>query len=291
MDKHPFITKGLSLGIILLFVMSCLPSLAYSHNILTSPPSRGTVLYVGGSGPGNYTRIQDAIDNASKGDTVFVYDDSAPYYETVSITKSIHLIGENKKTTVIDGRNRVAAVVLMADEITFTGFTVQNATLFLSYGIYVCGNDNIIIDNIFFNNTLSDICLAHSNNTTIRKNTFEYSIIGVYLFQSNDTTITMNNITKNYEYGISLVNSNRNNISKNNIMDNKHHNAFFTRDLGTYPLSNHWDANYWGRPYFLPKRIHGRLILLEFSIFALPFPQLNFDWHPAQEPYDIPGMS
>ena len=44
----------------------------------------GNTLYVGGSGPGNYTRIQDAIDNASDGDTVFVYDDSSPYFEIIS---------------------------------------------------------------------------------------------------------------------------------------------------------------------------------------------------------------
>jgi hypothetical protein len=40
-----------------------------------SPLTRGKTLYVGGSGEGNYTKIQDAIDNASKGDTVFVYDE------------------------------------------------------------------------------------------------------------------------------------------------------------------------------------------------------------------------
>ena len=30
--------------------------------------------YVGGSGGGNYSSIQDAIDDASDGDTVFVYN-------------------------------------------------------------------------------------------------------------------------------------------------------------------------------------------------------------------------
>ena len=38
----------------------------------------GNTLYVGGSGPGNFSHIQDAIDAASPGDTVFVYDDSSP---------------------------------------------------------------------------------------------------------------------------------------------------------------------------------------------------------------------
>jgi parallel beta-helix repeat protein len=264
--------KWLAIGIILLFVGTCIIPAIAQNTETYQPASRGTWLYVGGDGPGNYTRIQDAIDNASQGDTVFVYAYSAPYYETVMIAKSINVIGENKKTTVIDGRDRVVAVALTADEITFTGFTVQNANLFLSHGIYVCGNDNIIIDNIFSHNSISDIYLAHSNNTTIRENTFTYSMIGVYLYESNNTIITNNNITKNYKYGIALVNSKRNNISMNNIMDNTHHNAFFTRDLGTYPLSNHWDANYWGRPYFLPKRIHSLRIFVYYS----PVPSIEF---------------
>ena len=33
----------------------------------------GKTLYVGGSGPGNYTKIQDAINNAIDGDTIYVY--------------------------------------------------------------------------------------------------------------------------------------------------------------------------------------------------------------------------
>lgn len=250
--------------------------------------SKGNWLYVGGSGPGNYTKIQVAIDNASNGDTVFVYDDSAPYYETVSINKSIHLIGESKKTTVIDGRNRVVAVALTADEITFTGFTVQNATLPNGHGMYVRSNNNFIIDNIFSNNEFSDIYLDHSNNNTIRENTFKYSYIGMWLVDSNDTTITRNNITKNSDIGIFLIHSKRNNISENNIMDNDYRDALFYREFSPIPLSNHWDANYWGRPYFLPKPIYG--FLVHGRLFSR-FPRLNFDWHPAKEPYDIPGMT
>ena len=41
--------------------------------------SFGNTLYVGGSGPKNYSTIQEAINDASDGDTVFVYDDSSPY--------------------------------------------------------------------------------------------------------------------------------------------------------------------------------------------------------------------
>ena len=65
--------------------------------------SSGHWLYVGGRGPGNYTKIQDAINDSSDGDTVFVFDDSAPYFESLIINKSITLLGENQNTTIIDG--------------------------------------------------------------------------------------------------------------------------------------------------------------------------------------------
>ena len=43
-----------------------------------------------------------------------------------------------------------------------------------------------------------------------------------------------------------------------------------------------WSENYWGRPRILPKPIFGIMV-----IGSVPIPWFNFDWNPAQEPYDI----
>lgn len=85
------------------------------------------IFYVGGSGEGNYSRIQDAIDNASNGDMVFVYDDSSPYYEQVIINKIITLIGENKETTIIYGN-----IQFLTDGVTITGFSIYTGGNFES---------------------------------------------------------------------------------------------------------------------------------------------------------------
>ena len=62
----------------------------------------GETLYVGGSGPGNWTNVQDAIDNATNGDTVFVFNGVYLLYTCISLNKKIKLIGEDKEKTIID---------------------------------------------------------------------------------------------------------------------------------------------------------------------------------------------
>ena len=80
--------KCLAVGIILLFVGTCIiPAIAQESEKPSQSTSRGNWLYVGGSGPGNYSKIQDAINASSNGDTVFVYDDSSPYLENLIINK------------------------------------------------------------------------------------------------------------------------------------------------------------------------------------------------------------
>jgi len=85
----------------------------------------GNTLYVGGTGDGNYSSIQDAVDDAVDGDTVFVYSYSSPYYENVMINKPINLIGEDKDTTIVDGGNDI---VLQVEKqlVTIKEFTLQN---------------------------------------------------------------------------------------------------------------------------------------------------------------------
>ncbi|GAI48792.1 unnamed protein product, partial [marine sediment metagenome] len=48
----------------------------------------------------------------------------------------------------------------------------------------------------------------------------------------------------------------------------------------TFSFFNTWDSNYWGEPRDSPYIIKGTLLFLFI-------PWFNFDWHPAQEPYDI----
>ena len=85
--------------IVLFFTISFIPVFS-SSNTLNQLSNDNTTLYVGGSGPGNYSIIQEAINDAQPGDTVFVY--AGFYQENLIVGKLISLIGENKSSRIID---------------------------------------------------------------------------------------------------------------------------------------------------------------------------------------------
>ena len=249
-------------------------------------------LYVGGSGPNNYTRIQDAIDNASSGDTVFVY--TGIYYENnIFINVTINLIGKDKETTIIDANQEMDALFVFADSVNISGFTIQNTS---RCGIYLTSNYTNISNNIFTNNahgihpylpnfyTVITENLFHNNTNgltcvtcayaRIHRNTAKNNFWGIRIFNSGHCDIFHNNISHNQKWGIYLYGHALNNtIRENNFIEN-YMNAYFV----LFSYHNNWRGNYWNQPLTQPKPIIG--------CWGLFIPNwINFDWQPATEPY------
>jgi parallel beta-helix repeat protein len=328
------------------------------------------ILYVGGLGPNNYTKIQDAINDAANGDEVYVYDDSSPYVEALQINRSISLIGEEKRTTIIDVRTieNASALIISADGVVVQGFTIQNSTFVPGHvgagidintdnvlikeniikdnfkGIYIHWSNHCIIEDNDIRNNSVGISLYNEDYSTISYNHISLNIDGIEISDSNSNLITLNEITENDGVGISLYSptntsilqnnitgndvggiflsvSNKNSIQQNNIYKNGINNVsafsimFFSLLTKSRPFDNSWDGNYWGQASQFPKPIFGFLFFLFPSFILSGFLQplkllqlllagsgslaviplgllcVKFDWHPAQEPYNIPGMT
>jgi parallel beta-helix repeat protein len=71
------------------------------------------------------TPIQDAIDGAEPGDTIYVH--AGTYVENLVVRKSLVLVGENRSTTVIDGDGSADIIRVCADGCTIRGFTIAGA--------------------------------------------------------------------------------------------------------------------------------------------------------------------
>jgi len=203
-------------GITILFLGTCIIQSVAIDNVKksSSPISSGNTLYVGGSGEGNYTSIQDAIDNASEGDTVFVYDDISPYYEYIVVHKSINLIGEDKNTTIIDGSESGIGITVNTGWVTISSFTIQNC----SSGILIGSDYNIISDNFIKNNEFG-IDILYTGKNTIKNNFFANNAWGISVWDSDDIIIEHNYIFSNVE-GVELKDSRNSNITNNLIFEN-----------------------------------------------------------------------
>jgi len=216
-------TKGLVAGVILLFVgMSILSSVA---QIIERPSLlKRNLLFVGGSGPGNYTHIQDAINTALDGDTVFVYDDSAPYYEHLLIDKSITLLGQNRSSTIIDGTNTSTGLHITSDCVIIRQFTFRN-----SGGeqtdtcILITANATTIINCTVYR-ARTGMIIQRGTNHTIMDCDVHTTGEGIYCSQTNALVISHCQLCHN-AIGLRL------NASINSTINNT---FFHTNGLGCY---------------------------------------------------------
>jgi parallel beta-helix repeat protein len=178
------------------------------------------VLYVGGSGPGNYTRIQDAANASADGDTVFVYDDSSPYQESVQIYTSITVLGESRSTTVVEGGSRAFSVY--ADSVRISGFTITDVGDFWQCaGVYAISRydrfDNLTIED---NLRMSGVFLDHASWCVIRDCLIQNNNYhGLRIEYSSSNLIENNTIRNVHGHGIYLANSPENVVIGNTVQE------------------------------------------------------------------------
>ena len=228
MIGNPRAQRWLTVGIIVLFIgTGIIPVTGLEREKPSLPLLSGTWLYVGGSGPNNFTKIQDAVDNASEGDTVFVY--KGTYVGYVMISKTIRLIGEDKNTTVISGYFAYT-VYILADGVNMSGFTIYTNGR-LGEGIRIDSWNNRFANNII--DAPRDRIRVAGGSNTIAGNT----IRNCYFFISgDDNTVASNTVINNY-FGLCLTGY----ASDNIIADNSFFNSgvFISEDtVGNNTVTN-----------------------------------------------------
>jgi len=259
--------KKTILVIILLFAFAF-----FSQMQLFEIAKGSKITYVNVNGGSNYTTIQEAIDNAESGDTIYVY--SGTYNENIIITKNIILTGENRETTIIDGQKNDHVIYANGTDLNpigffISGFTVKNAggegndCIALS-NINECEISNNIITNSdesdgiqihqctglqMYNNQITNndkglgILMINSQDSVIYQNTIQNNQKGIELqLNSNNNKIYENIIAQNSLYGIHLrTNSNTNIFYLNDFTENGE-NAY---DSLTNTWSLNTQGNYW----------------------------------------------
>jgi parallel beta-helix repeat protein len=276
-------------------------SLPVSSSEISYSSINGSTFYVGGSGPGNYTKIQDAVDDASDGDIIFVY--SGYYRERVRINKSLEFIGENKDDTIIDSYGKGHVVYVdNANNFKIHGFKVMssvsggfdngisifrgnNAHIYDNivaggqrWAIRISGNNNIIENNRVVGDWIGGISIRKDSNNIVRNNIV--SVYGYGLSVEGTGNEFYNNIVSGSEYGIYIELCERNSFRKNDISN---------CDIGIFSLNS--KLNNINKNNFYDNLVNGKFEDYLLISFLPNFYRRNYwdDWS-GSGPYFFKGI-
>lgn len=192
-----------------------------------SNPSSGKTWYVGPP-PSDFNTIQEAIDSewVSDGDIIEVKWKSEPYYENVSVYKSLTIrhysYDPPRYYPTVDGKNKKGIVFnITASSVEISGFTIKNG----KYGIYL-----------------------HCNSAKINNNTVISNVDGVFIDRSYNCTLWNNKLNgngRNFGVGGSTLDHFIHNIDSSNLVDEKpiyywvnRHNEYVPENAGYVAVVN-----------------------------------------------------
>lgn len=199
------------------------------------PVNAGTITV-----PTDFPTIQEAINSAHEGDTIFVR--SGVYYENLEVNKTVSLLGEHMATTILDGNETGDCVRVTAGGVGISRFTVRNGG-----GVYpsvrLCTSYNSILNcnlsdswcgvqmehyssyNMIANNTITDNLngiageLLHYNQ--IVSNCIRDNLMGIWLGPySQNNVVSFNDMSDHWSEGIMMMQSSGNMFEGNNITGN-----------------------------------------------------------------------
>ncbi len=220
--------KGVIFGIIFCLIGTTVASATQNESTLDIQKLiYGDTLYVGGEGPGNYSSIQDAVEDAVDGDTILVY--AGIYYENqVLVDKAVRIQGQGMETTIIDGSDALlpdtGLIRITANgNVWVQGFTIRNAGGPSGYG----GGDNKLNIGVAVLSSTQDVTYNISKN----------KIIGTQ------------NPNDDYDWGFYAISGGKENIifSQNIVTETGCNNIVIEKTTGSTDLCfNTLDAGCWG---------------------------------------------
>jgi len=192
-------------------------------------------------GEGDYIRIQDAIDNATDGDTIRVWEGN--YTEGLSINKSISLSGNGSSLTHLNSPGGPYKYTVIVDSKWVNVSGIQfNGIGGVHKGILLSSNHSKIFLNTF-QNCYRGIMLKNSMENQIENNLFENNYMGMYFENSHHNNASGNRFIENDNQGLYFFGSKSNTINMNNFTNNRDGIIFHNQSHSNNILSNTFQNN------------------------------------------------
>jgi len=206
-------------------------TLAFNIQPVEAEPRTWTV---DDDGAADFQTIQEAINVANEGDTIFVR--SGIYYEHVVLNKTVSLLGV--EGSIIDASQEIVdminpsiakwnGITILANYCTVTGFEIRNAANFgieirADYGVF---QENLVEDCNWagisvFAGVHDSVPYYSSHDNLIHNNTVSLNHMGIWLSDAYNNKVSFNIVEWNRWNGIYLSSGAKNNTIISNSVSN-----------------------------------------------------------------------
>lgn len=218
-------------------------------------------------GPADFRKIQEAINAAEEGDTIFVRN--GKYYENIIVNKTVALVGEESADTIVEGNQTEFVVSITRSNVKVKDLTLSNTNpintsqrcgiiaynatncliqenilCFNFYGTKLSSCNNFtIIDNKISENLIGIFCES-SPNCTVRHNTLLNNLYRGILIENSDNYIVCDNFVSAGNYGIRAKRSNNCTIKNNTVQRTSYYGIHISSSYDCKVNNNTVNENY-----------------------------------------------
>jgi parallel beta-helix repeat protein len=157
--------------------------------------TKGDMITVDDDQPADHKTIQEAIDAANPGDTIFVYEGTYP--EHVIVNKTVALKGQDQDKVIVTGGGTGKVFHVTADGVSIKYFTIRDA----QYGVYAYMTDRLEMSYNIVTNYSTGLYFYKTTDSWVTYNEISYGEYGIEAYYAYDDAFRYNNISYNTKYG------------------------------------------------------------------------------------------
>jgi parallel beta-helix repeat protein len=157
--------------------------------------TKGGMITVDDDLPADYKTIQEAIDAANPGDTIFVY--AGTYPEHVIVNKTVILKGEDESKVIVTGGGSGKVFHVTADGVSIKYFTIRDG----KYGVYAHMTDRLTMSYNIVTNYTTGLYFYKTTDSWVTYNDISFGEYGIEAYYVYDDAFRYNDISYNTKYG------------------------------------------------------------------------------------------
>ncbi len=167
----------------------------YANSTGTLNVTKGGMITVDDDLPADYKTIQEAIDAASPGGTIYVY--AGTYPEHVIVNKTVTLRGEDEEKVIVTGSGSGKVFNITADAVSIHRFTIRDG----KYGVYSDMIDGLVLEYSIITNYTYGLYHWKTTDSWVTYNDISVGAYGIVAYYAYDDAFRHNYISYNTAYG------------------------------------------------------------------------------------------